>query len=101
MSRARELAEEAETHLAQGQWTPAVTSSYGAMFHLARALVFGGDFSPADETRELRNLERLPEEASTVAYPEEMARLAREQLVAFRAAVERRLNPSHAPRASA
>ena len=91
MNRARELAAEAEALHAQGQWTGVVTRSYGAMFHLARALVYGGNFAPAEQTRELRNLERLPEEAATVAYNEDWAKLSRDQLAAFRSAVERRL----------
>lgn len=92
LNRARELEKESELHLVAGRWTGVVTSSYGAMFHLARALIYHGRFEKAEETRELRNLERLPEEAATVAFDEATARLSREQLLAFRAAVESKLS---------
>ncbi len=91
LNRARELAEESERHLAAGHWTGVVTSSYGAMFHLARALVYHGELPKADETRELRNLERLPDDAASLAFDEATARFSREQLLAFRAAVEKRI----------
>lgn len=92
LNRARELEAQSERHLAAGHWTATVTSSYGAMFHLARALIYYGQLDKADETRELRNLERLPDEAATVAFDEPTARLSREQLLAFRAAVDKKMS---------
>ena len=92
LKRARELDDvEVDTLLAQGQWTQAVTRSYFGLFCLARALVFAQQLSPADETRELRNLDRLDDEAQQVAWTEAAARQARGGLKAFRLAVEKRL----------
>jgi len=91
LNRARDLEQRCEQQLAEGRWTGVVTSAYGAMFHLARALIYHGQLPKDEETRELRNLERLPEEAATVAYDEATARLSREQLLAFKAAVENKM----------
>jgi hypothetical protein len=85
------VVEEVEGLLARGQWSAVVTRSYYGMFCLARALVFYQESAPADQTRELRKLDRLTDDAERVAFDETVARQSQGGLLTFRAAVEGRL----------
>lgn len=110
LEAAERCATEATTLRSAGLWSGAVSRAYYAMFHLGRALLFSlemearthagmvhllslhlvrpGQF-PAQQVRSFSQMQRLREDAdyqTAVLFDEAAARLAEEQVNAFRQA---------------